>query len=40
MSKAPYEAATSVVAFVEDVVLFSTGGDNAYVDPWGLVIKN
>ena len=37
MAKMPYETASSEVEVVDDVVLAS--GDNAYLDPWGVIEK-
>lgn len=39
MAKLPYEAASSDVETVEDVILYSSDIDNAFFDPWGNVKK-
>lgn len=39
MYKLPYETVSCTVEPTEDVVLFSSEGDNAYLDPWGIVGK-
>ncbi len=39
MYKLPYEAASCTVEPTEDVVLYSSEGENAYFDPWDIVPK-
>lgn len=37
MLRLPYETASSTVEPTEDLILYSSEGDNVYFDPWEMI---